>query len=134
MHALFLHNNFPAQFGPIARLLADRGHDVAFGTNWEGEPPAWLRMVRFEQHRPVRKEAHPYLAFVENAVLNGQGFARTAWALKDKGYTPDLVVAHSGWGPGLYVKDVWPEAKYVGYFEWYYRAEGSDVGFLHEPT
>ena len=134
MHALFLHNNFPAQFGPIARLLADRGHDVTFGTNWEGEPPAWLRMVRFEQHRPVRKEAHPYLAFVENAVLNGQGFARTAWALKDKGYTPDVVVAHSGWGPGLYVKDVWPEAKYVGYFEWYYRAEGSDVGFLHEPT
>ena len=135
MRVLFLHNNFPAQFGPVARLLADRGHDVAFGTRREvASPPQWLRVVRFEPHRPVRKDAHLYLAFVEQAVLNGQGFARTAWALKDRGYAPDLVVAHSGWGPGLYVRDVWPDAKYVGYFEWYYRAEGSDVGFLGAPS
>ena len=134
MRVLFLHNNFPAQFGSVARLLADRGHDVTFGTRWEGTPPAWLRMVRFEPHRPVHKEAHLYLAFVEQAVLNGQALARTAWEAKDRGYTPDLIVAHSGWGPGLYVRDVWPEAKYVGYFEWYYRASGSDVGFLHEPS
>ena len=134
MRVLFLHNNFPAQFGPLARFLADGGHEVTFGTNWKGEPPAWLRMVRFDPHRQVRKEQHPYLAFVEQAVLNGQAFARTAWKLKDDGYTPDVVVAHSGWGPGLYVRDVWPDAKYVGYFEWYYRSAGADVGFLSKAS
>ena len=130
MRVLFLHDNFPAQFGPLARFLADRGQDVAFGTKWKGTPPAWLRMVRFVPHRGVRKDAHPYLSFVERAVLNGQAFARTAWKLKEQGYTPDVIVAHSGWGPGLYVRDVWPGAKYVGYFEWYYRSAGADVGFL----
>jgi len=135
MRVLFLHNNFPAQFGSIARLLADRGDDVVFGTHWKGTPPPWLRMVRFAPHRAVAENAHPYLTFVESAVLNGQGFARTAWELKKKeGYEPDLVVAHSGWGPGLYVRDVWPDARYVGYYEWYYQSEGADVGFLYESS
>lgn len=132
MRLLFLHNNFPAQFGALARHLSKRGHEVTFGTRWEGAPPPWLQMVRYRPHREVRKEQHPYLAFVEGAVLNGQALARTAWNMKASGYSPDLVVAHSGWGPGLYIPDVWPNAKYVGYFEWYYRPTGSDADFLHE--
>ena len=134
MRILFLHNNFPAQFGPVARYMANRGHEVTFGTQWEGTAPEWLRMVRYRPHRTVDKKGHPYVAFVEDAVLNGQALARVAWKLKDEGYAPDLVVAHSGRGLGLYVPDVWPEARYVGYFEWYYRASGADVGFLDEPT
>ena len=134
MRILFLHNNFPAQFGPVARLLSERGHDVTFGTRWTGDAPDWLRMVRYKPHRAVRREQHPYLAFVESAVLNGQALARVGWKLKEEGYSPDLVVAHSGWGPGLYVRDIWPDARYVGYFEWYYRSRGGDVGFLEPPT
>lgn len=130
MRLLFLHNNFPAQFGAIARYMSNRGHDVTFGTRWQGTPPDWLRMVHYRPHREIGKQQHPYLAFVESAVLNGQALARTGWKMKEAGYSPDLVVAHSGWGPGLYVRDIWPDAKYVGYFEWYYHSEGRDVGFL----
>jgi len=131
---MFLHNNFPAQFGALARHMARQGHDVTFGTSWQGTPPDWLRMVRYRPHRKVGKQQHPYLAFVESAVLNGQAFARVGWKMKEAGYVPDLVVAHSGWGPGLYVRDIWPDAKYVGYFEWYYRSKGADVGFLDTVT
>ena len=131
---MFLHNNFPAQFGALAHHMARRGHDVTFGTNWRGTPPDWLRMVRYEPHRKTRKQQHPYLAFVESAVLNGQAMARVGWKLKEDGFTPDLIVAHSGWGPGLYVRDIWPEAKLVGYFEWYYRSKGADLGFLDTAT
>ena len=134
MRLLFLHNNFPAQFGALTRYMANRGHDVTFGTRWQGTPPPWLRMVRFQPHREVAKQQHPYLAFVESAVLNGQALARIGWKMKAEGYSPDLVVAHSGWGPGLYVRDIWPDAKYVGYFEWYYQPKGADTGFLGEPT
>ena len=134
MRVLFLHNNFPAQFGDLARYLSGQGHDVSFGTRWEGTPPDWLRMVRFRPHREVGEQQHPYLRFLENAVLNGQALARTGWQMKERGYSPDLIVAHSGWGPGLYVRDVWPDAKYLGYFEWYYRPDGADTGFLHPVT
>ena len=131
---MFLHNNFPAQFGALARHMARRGDDVTFATSWQGTPPEWLRMVRYQPHRKVGKQQHPYLAFVESAVLNGQAFARVGWKMKEAGYAPDLVVAHSGWGPGLYARDVWPDARYLGYFEWYYRPEGADVGFLDAVT
>ena len=134
MRILFLHNNFPAQFGGLARYLSGQGHEVRFGTRWEGTPPGWLHMVRFRPHREVGEQQHPYLRFLENAVLNGQALARVGWQMKEKGYSPDLVVAHSGWGPGLYVRDVWPDAKYLGYFEWYYRPDGADVGFLRDVT
>ena len=134
MRILFLHNNFPAQFGTVARYLAGRGHDVTFGTSWKGTPPDWIRMVRYRPHRDVGKQQHPYLAFVEQAVLNGHALARTGWRMKAQGYSPDLVVAHSGWGPGLYVRDVWPDAKYVGYFEWFYRSTGADADFLRDVT
>ena len=134
VRVMFLHNNFPAQFGSIARYLSQRGHEVIFGTRWKGAPPDWIRMVRYEPSRKVGPRQHPYLAFVESAVLNGQAFARVGWKMKDEGYSPDLVVAHSGWGPGLYVRDIWPEAKYLGYFEWFYRSKGSDAGFLAPTT
>ena len=134
MRVLFLHNNFPAQFGILAHYMRHRGHDVTYGTAWEGTPPDWLRMVRYRPHREVGKDQHPYLAFVERAVLNGQAMARVGFKMKADGYSPDLVVAHSGWGPGLYVRDVWPEASYVGYFEWYYRGKGADAGFLEKMT
>ena len=134
MRLMFLHNNFPAQFGALARYMSQRDHDVTFGTRWQGTPPDWLRMVRYRPHRTVGKRQHPYLAFVESAVLNGQALARVAWKMKDEGYSPDLVVAHSGWGPGLYVRDVWPDAKYLGYFEWYYRSKRADLGYLDAVT
>ena len=134
MRVLFLHNNFPAQFGILARYMRDRGHDVTYGTSWEGTPPDWLRMVRYRPHREASKNQHHYLTFVERAILNGQALARVGLKMKAGGYSPDLVVAHSGWGPGLYVQDVWPEASYVGYFEWYYRSKGADAGFLDQVT
>ena len=134
MRLLFLHNNFPAQFGAIARYMAGQGHEVTFATHWQGTPPDWLQMVRFRPHREVGKQQHPYLSFVESAVLNGQALARTGWKMKEGGYSPDLIVAHSGWGPGLYVRDIWPDARYLGYFEWYYRPKGSDVGYFDPAT
>ena len=134
MRVLFLHSNFPAQFGPLARHLKVQGHDVTFGTSWDGKPPDWVRLVHFAPHREVHPQQHPYLASTETAVLVGQGFARAAWRLKAEGYEPDCIVAHAGSGVGLYVRDVWPQARYVGYFEWYYRSRGADVGFLEHDV
>jgi glycosyltransferase involved in cell wall biosynthesis len=50
-------------------------------------------------------------------------------ALKSQGFVPDLVYGHSGWGPTLFVKDVFPDSKLMCYFEWFYWAHGSDADF-----
>ena len=75
---------------------------------------------------------HPYLGRFEGSVLEGQGAAREALRIKDQGFYPDVIISHAGFGNGLYLKDVFPNARRIGFFEWYYTSEvGGDVHFLH---
>lgn len=130
MRVLFLHPNFPAQFRHLATVLAqDPENQVVFGTNRkEGRIPG-VRKALYQDSRPVSPQTHHYVRPLESAVLQGQSVYRMAQALKAEGFTPDIVYAHSGWGPGLFVKDVFPQAKFCGFFEWYYHAHGSDADF-----
>jgi NAD(P)-dependent dehydrogenase (short-subunit alcohol dehydrogenase family) len=104
---LFLHNNYPAQFGAIAHYLAKGGARVVFGTaREEAASTPDVTVAHYKLHREVKKGVHPYAAEFEKAVLTGQAVARMAFSLKREGFSPDVVMAHSGWGPGFYVKDV----------------------------
>lgn len=127
MRILFLHDNFPAQFGAFGSYLAKQGWEAWFGTQRDGAALPGMKVFNYKPHRGVTEKIHPYAVNFERAVLNGQAVARAGLELKRKGFSPDIIMAHSGWGPGLFVKDVWPDAKYVGYFEWYYRSDAPDV-------
>ncbi len=134
MQILFVHDNFPAQFGPIGEYLAAKGWEAVFGTARKPVKHPTIKTFNYAPHREVTKGVHPYAGTYEKAVINGQAVARACFELKRKGYNPDVMVAHSGWGPGMFLKDVWPDARYVGYFEWYYQPNGADVAFLNgEP-
>ncbi|MEL7488963.1 MAG: glycosyl transferase family 1, partial [Pseudomonadota bacterium] len=130
MRALFLHDNFPAQFGALGRHMSGHGWDVYFGTQRKAASDDLMTVFHTAPHRKGARDIHPYVSAYERAVLNGQGVARACFALKKRGWSPDVVMAHSGWGPGLFIKDVWPDAKYVGYFEWYYSATAPDILYL----
>jgi glycosyltransferase involved in cell wall biosynthesis len=39
-----------------------------------------------------------------------------------------------GYGNGLFLGDAFPRARRIGLFEWYYKAFGSDVDFLHQGS
>ena len=49
-----------------------------------------------------------------------------------KGWIPDWILNHVGFGNGLYLSDAFPEAKRIGLFEWFYRSVGADVDFLRQ--
>ncbi len=130
MRILFLHPNFPAQFRHLAATLGkDQNNQVVFGTNRREGQIAGVTKVLYEKSRSARAETHHYVRPLENAVLEGQAVYRLAQTLKDKRFTPDIVYGHSGWGPTLFVKDIFPQAKLLCYFEWFYRAHGSDADF-----
>jgi glycosyltransferase involved in cell wall biosynthesis len=107
--------------------LARKGWDVWFGTQRKNSSLEGLKVFNYEPHRKPDEKTHPYSIGFESAVLNGQAVARSALKMKDRGLDPDIVVAHSGWGPGMFAKDIWPNAKFVGYFEWYYWPDSPDV-------
>lgn len=130
MRALFLHQNFPGQFPHIASHLANtHGNQVISISQKNAKGLANVPNVVYAPARQITPNTHHYIAGLESAVLNGQATAKVMEALKQKGFTPDVVIGHAGWGETLYAKDVFPDSKLINYFEFFYRATGADTDF-----
>jgi glycosyltransferase involved in cell wall biosynthesis len=66
---------------------------------------------------------------MESAVLHGQAAVREMMKMRRQGFTPDVILAHPGWGETLYAKEVFPQARLIHFCEWFYANEGADIGF-----
>lgn len=130
MKFLFVHQNFPGQYLHLARhLAADRSNEVVFITQREDAKLAGVRNVVYKPTRPVTGGVHHYVQETEGAILNAQAVVRAALQLKEAGFIPDVMLGHNGWGEIWYLKEVFPHAPLLGYFEFFYRLNGADVGF-----
>jgi len=130
MRILFVHQNFPGQYLHLARhLAAQPGNQVVFITQREAAALSGVRKLVYKAQRNVTRHLHHYLKEVEAGVLNAQAVARVALDLKKSGFIPDVMLGHNGWGEIWYLKDVFPQTPLLGYFEFFYRFVGADVGF-----
>lgn len=131
MKLLCTHRVYPGQFRNLLELLAqDDRHQVKFlAYRLLEQPPANIETVLYQPGRSAHDSAHPCLHSSEGAVLFGQAAWRAAMRLKMQGFEPDVILGHSGWGPTLYLQEVFPRAAFLCYFEWFYRARGSSHGF-----
>lgn len=135
MNFLFVHQNFPGQFRHVAAALAgmDRHRVFAIGesANLKNRPQLHpgITVVGYQPKQAGSPGTHHYLREFEGAVRRGQEVARAAIGLKEKGFRPDVVVCHPAWGESLFLRDVFPDARHVSYFEYYYHPIGGDVGF-----
>ena len=62
-----------------------------------------VRKVVYDLSRDASASTHHYIVGLEKAVLYGQAVARVTMALKRRGFIPDVIYAHPGWGEPLYV-------------------------------
>ena len=134
MRILFVHCNYPAQFRHLSQhLAANTDNEIVFicqNKEWTANDVDGINLSRYQLGREPKSElCHPYLRRYETAILHGQAALLKALQLRQNGFDPDLIVGHSGFGNTLYLKEVWPNAKFIGYFEWFYRSQGADVGF-----
>lgn len=117
MHCLFIHPNFPAQFGHVAAHLT-----VKHG--WQCTCLTSIDTTQLQlpfQHVNYKLAPGPqpttffnpdkYEVLVDHlhAVYKG---LRTAPQIR-----PDLVVGHMSYGTMLLLRNLYPEAAFVGYFE-----------------
>ncbi|MFC3051699.1 glycosyltransferase [Kordiimonas pumila] len=135
MQILFVHNNFPGQYKRISEYLKDKpGFRMTAATLEGNKQPSKLIKARYKPHREATKGVHPALVSSERAVLMGHAAYSGLLPLKQKGFKPDIILSHSGWGASLFLKDLFPDAKLLTYFEWYYHCHGSDGEFFRsEP-
>jgi glycosyltransferase involved in cell wall biosynthesis len=131
MRLLVIHQNFPGQFGHLVKAWSTRpGWDVrALGRDFAPGLPGYEALTRYTLARQVNPTQHPYLKQMERATLQGQAAARAMLAMRATGFSPDVILAHPGWGETLYAKEVFPQARLVHFCEWYYRPTGGDLGF-----
>lgn len=129
MNILFVHQNFPGQYKHLAPALArdPNNHVVAMrlGSDvfWQG-----MQVIGYQVPSPP-PSVHLYLSDLQVKVIRAEAVAARAWLLKKDGFSPDVIVAHPGWGESLFLKQVWPAARLGLYCEFFYGVEGTDVDF-----
>jgi len=134
MKILFIHQNFPAQFRHVAAALARApGWEVAAlgdTQNLKQRPTIpGVTLAGYGTPAAASPHTHHYVKSLESAVRRGQMVVRACLELKKRGFVPDIIYAHPGWGEALFLKDVFPEVPLTLYCEFYYRAKSADVGF-----
>ncbi len=130
MHVLFVHQNYPAQFGHVAaRLVAMPGFRCTFVSR---KPPAPgpVERIQYKLRGGATKHNHVCSRSFENAVHHTLGVYAALKARPD--IKPDLVVGHSGFGSTLYLRELYPDTPVLNYFEYFYGTQGSDLDFRPE--
>ncbi|WP_375458737.1 glycosyltransferase [uncultured Enterovirga sp.] len=126
---LFVHNNFPAQFGHLGEALPERGHLCRAISSPTGRPLPDVPVSRWVLGRGTTQGIFSPATRAEADLLRGEAAARVALRLKADGFSPDLVIGHPGWGETLFLREVFPRARQILYGEFYYHGSGGDVGF-----
>ncbi|WP_374764228.1 glycosyltransferase [Yunchengibacter salinarum] len=131
MNILFIHNNFPGQYRRIYTYLKENtDYRMAAATLASNEQRVSIPRINYTPHREPNRKIHPSLISTERAVITGQAAYKALLAMKERGERPDVVLSHSGWGNGMFIKDIFPDAKLLNYYEWYYHCHGGDGEFL----
>lgn len=131
MKVLLIHQNFPGQFKHLGPALAERGDQVVVLTPKVKEPTKWrgITVLPYTVTGASTRGIHPWLVDFETKILRGTACYDAARALRQKGFVPDVILAHHGWGESLFLKDVWPESRLGLYCELYHRADRDHTGF-----
>ena len=129
MRVLFVHQNFPGQYLHLAPALAARGDDVVAVAIEAQQSLPGVRVACYKPHRGSSASVHPWVLDIETKVIRGEAAAHCALELREKGFRPDVICAHPGWGEALFLKDVFPETRLLSFIEFFYRANGADYDF-----
>ncbi|MDB5299167.1 MAG: glycosyltransferase [Phycisphaerales bacterium] len=125
MHVLYVHPNFPAQFGHIAhRLARQHGWQTTFATQVAGGDVGGIRRIVYKSTGGATASTHFCSRTFENAVWQCDGVYQALKARPD--IKPDLIVGHSGFGSTLFLRELYPDAAVINFGEYFYHPKGHD--------
>ncbi len=133
MNFLFVHQNFPGQYLHILRSLKadneakDGTHQLVFMSEPNRNVLAGVRKVTYSRPPAISANVHLDAREFEMATRRAQAAYSGALQIKALGYKPDIIMGHHGWGELLNLVDAFPGVPILGYFEFFYRIEGTDV-------
>ena len=126
---LFIHQNFPGQFVHAAAELARQGHQVVALAIQRNQAIQGVELLRYAPRPPGKPSDVDAARDFETKVVRGLACAQAMERLRARGFVPDTIVAHPGWGEALFCKDVWPAARLLIYAEFFYASDRADYNF-----
>jgi len=131
MHILFVHQNYPAQFGHVAtHLIRRHGYRCTFVTERRAEHTGDVEVIQYRVTGGATKHNHYCTRTFENAIHHALAVFEAVKARPD--LRPDLIVGHSGFGSTLFLRELFPDVPIINYFEYFYRTRESDMDFRKE--
>ena len=132
INILFIHPNFPGQFKALLHdLVKVPNARIAFITR---NPDAVMDDVEVQRYTlpevvkggGSQNTTHVLLRGANANLFETHEVTKAALKLKEKSqFVPHVVIGHIGWSGTLFIKDVFPDTKVIGYCEWFYRPETS---------
>ena len=131
MRILFVHQNFPGQWVHLARHYQKAGHEVFAIRDRANPKKDFIPTAAYGFKMPEMPKPHPVPLAIhfEERVARAEATAQAALELKKRGFEPDLIAGHGGWGENLLLREVWPNARQILYAEFCYRTNGADTNF-----
>lgn len=125
MHILYIHQNFPAQFGHIASHLAqNRKWRCTFVSETSPGEVGGVEKIQYKIAGGATLQNHFCSRTFENTVWHCDAVYRAMKARPD--IRPDLLVGHSGFGSTLFLRELYPHVPCINLFEYYYFPHGPD--------
>lgn len=127
--ALFVHNGSPGRFEFVGQALVARGWTCKLINGPKGRDIAGVETVRWAPPLGTAEAPRSPLKRIETDITYGRSAAQAAQSLRDSGFYPDVIIGHPGWGEMLFLRTIFPKARQIQLAEFFYHAEGADVGF-----
>ena len=126
---LFVHNNFPGQFGHVAYELTQRGHRCAAIAGPLAGRVTGVMIGKYSEPASPAQGLHPWARRVETDARRAEAALRIGGKLQEQGFNPRLIIGHPAWGETLALRELFPDAPQILHGELYIPTEGGDIGF-----
>lgn len=123
MRILLIHQNFPGQFRDIAPELCNRGHELKAIACSHRPNDARIEIMRYKHAKEDCNGIHPQTKEVDDWIKRSEKVALEALKLKKRGWAPDVILGHPGWGETLLIRDVYPASPLIVWPELWLKAE-----------
>ena len=110
-NVLFVHNNFPGQFGFLASELVAEGHRCMAIASKTARAVKGVEIVTWAASRGTTPNILREAVRVEADFIRGGAAAAAASSIKQGGFIPDLIIGHPGWGETTYLREIFPKAE-----------------------
>lgn len=130
VNVLFVHNNFPAQFRYLARALSRDSSVKMVGigsTTSQNVDGVDLRKYILSPRNLAG--THPFARRFDMECQRAEQVLYALSSLVTSGFSPDVILAHPGWGETLPLRIMFPKARIIVYCEFFYGDKGRDVDF-----